>query len=319
MKHLLFAILVFTFFSVVPRHVRCQTGNGTTIFEFLRLDHSARTAALGGNMVATSEADVNSFFQNPATISDLLDRQASFSFQKNLLDINSGFAAYGRTFKGIGTFVGGVSYVNYGSFDGYDAVGNSTSSFSAGDLALQVGYAREIYPSLNAGATVKFIFSGIAGYHSSAAAVDLGLFYSLVEEQATIGLSILNLGTQITTYNGTSESLPTDIRIGATKRLEGLPLTVNLGFSQLGDTYNKFFDRFKTVSFGGEFVITDNILLRLGYNNQQREDLSASSSVGLSGISAGLGVHVSGFKLDYAVSSWGVIGMLHQFTVSTKL
>ena len=38
----------------------------------------------------------------------------------------------------------GISYVNYGNFDGYDEQGNETNSFSGSDIALSVGHARNI-------------------------------------------------------------------------------------------------------------------------------------------------------------------------------
>ncbi|MDW8466637.1 MAG: hypothetical protein RML35_10865 [Chloroherpetonaceae bacterium] len=117
------------------------TGLGqTTVYDFLRLDRSARIAALGGNSVSLA-GDIASFFQNPAVLDSSTHKQASFSFQKHVLDINSGFVAYGRTLPGIGQFGAGISVVSYGNFEETDAVGNTTGSFSAGDFALQIGYA----------------------------------------------------------------------------------------------------------------------------------------------------------------------------------
>jgi len=67
----------------------------TAVYEFLRLDRSARVAALGGNSVSL-KGDIVGLFQNPASISSESDKSASFSFQKNLMDINAGFIAYGH-------------------------------------------------------------------------------------------------------------------------------------------------------------------------------------------------------------------------------
>ena len=55
---------------------------------------------------------------------------------------------------------------------------------------------------------------------------------------------------------------------------------------------------------------------RVGYNNEQRKDLNLGTTSGLTGFSAGLGVTVKEYRLDYALSSLGSIGTLHRVSVS---
>ncbi|MFN3386757.1 MAG: type IX secretion system protein PorQ [Candidatus Thermochlorobacter sp.] len=294
----------------------------TTAFEFLRLDRSARIAALGGNSASLAH-DINSFFQNPAVLDSTTHKQAAFSFQKHLLDINSGFLAYGRQIENIGDFGAGITFVSYGSFDETDEIGNTIGTFSATDLALHLAYSRELqrfgFGTLRTGIGVKFIFSGIQNFRSTALALDAGLLLLIPSEDLHIGLALITLGTQLSTFDGASEALPLDVRFSVSKKLEGLPLELTLGFIRLADASESFLSRFRNFTIGGEFTITDAVKLRFGYSNLQRQDLTLTGTLGLAGLSAGLGVAIERFKFDYAFSSLGVLGGLHQLTLITLL
>ncbi|KER09209.1 MAG: hypothetical protein HY22_13145 [[Candidatus Thermochlorobacteriaceae] bacterium GBChlB] len=294
----------------------------TTVYEFLRLDRSARVAALGGNSVSLS-GDIVALFQNPAALDSATHKQASFSFQKHILDINSGYAAYARRIESLGDVGVGVSFINYGSFENTDGVGNQSGTFSSNDLAVQVGYARELqnfgFGALRGGAAAKFIFSTIAGFSSLALALDAGVMFLVPSEQLSVGLSLVNVGTQLSRFDGTAENLPIELRFAASKRLEGLPLELTVGFVRLNDPTTNFFERFRNFTVGGEFLLSDEIRLRIGYSNQRRQDLSLTGTLGLAGVSGGLGIVLERFKFDYAFSSFGVLGGLHQLTLATVL
>lgn len=294
----------------------------TFVYEFLRLDKSARVVALGGNSVSM-KGDIVGFFQNPAALSDETNKSASFSFQKNLMDVNAGFVAYGREIKGVGDFGLGVSYINYGTFSRTDGQGNTNGEFSAGDLSLQIGYGRQLeaysFGTLRYGVALKYIFSSIAGFASSGVAGDAGLLLDIPSEKLQIGFSILNFGTQLSQYDGLSEDLPIDVRFGLTTELEGLPLVLSVGLINLTDKTDAVTDKLKNFTIGGEFLLSEEVRLRVGYDNKRRQDLAVGGSLGLSGVSAGLGILYQKFKFDYAFSSLGVIGIQHQLTLATTL
>ena len=144
-------------------------------------------------------------------------------------------------------------------------------------------------------------------------ALDLGAIYSIPESKFSIGTSILNLGTQLQSYNGNSEKLPLDVRLGLTKQLDYLPLTFNFGWSNLADDYEDFFDRFLNIIVGGEFNLNEYVDLRIGYSNPQRQNYQTGSSIGLGGFSAGLGIKLQEkYKLDYSFNSLGSVGSEHR-------
>jgi len=291
------------------------------VYDFLNLERSARIAALGGNSVSFA-GDLNAFFQNPAVLNAETDRRGAFSFQKHLLDINSGCAVYGRTFESIGDVAVGISYVNYGSFDETDERGNMIGSFSAQDLALQVGYAFDLeqydYGDLRAGVSIKYIYSSIANYASSALAFDIGLIFLVPDSHFEIGFALTNYGWQLAKYDDKSEDLPTDMSLAFTTRPEGLPLALTVGLVQLNNDLS-LTEKVKHFTLGGEFSLGKYVSLRLGYNNALHNDVKSGDSAAMAGASAGLGILYRAFHFDYAISSWGAIGSLHQFSISTIL
>ncbi len=288
-------------------------------YDFLRLDISARASALGGSYNSATN-DVNSIFYNPAALSTLTNRQASVGFSKYLLDINSGNIAFSQRYKNAGYFGAGIRYINYGSFDKIDEQSNNLGTFTPGDIALSIGYSNLYKNNFHYGVNLKFIYSKIDVYSSTALAVDLGALYTLPASMWDFGISLLNAGAQLSKYNTTKENLPLDLRVGVSKKLEHLPLTVHFELSNLTESQNKFLDRFKSLSVGGEFDFSDNVKFRIGYNNGQRQNLTTGSSIGIGGFSTGLGIKfLEKYSLDYAFNSMGKIGSIHRIDVGFAL
>ena len=289
-----------------------------TTYEFMRIDMSARAASLGGSFVSIAD-DPNVIFYNPAGIKLLKNSPVSFSFVKHILDINVASLSYSKEFEGIGRFAAAVKYINYGSFTRTDEFANKTGEFTPNEMAFILGYANELDKNFYYGGNVKFIYSGIAGYSSTAFACDLGLHYAMPEQEMNIGASVLNIGSQMQTYDGVSEKLPLDVMIGVSKKLAHLPLRVFLDFHKLNVERDNFGQKFKAFSFGGEFFLSKVLTLRLGYENEKRSDLKIGSTAGMAGFNIGLGIKIKDYLFDYGYSSMGQIGALHRISVATSL
>ena len=307
-------LYLFIVISIVTTVLLAQDGT----YDFLRLDASARTAAMGGSFVSMKD-DPNVIFYNPASLATVMHPQISFSYLDHLMDVNSGTASFAQPVEGIGSIGAGITYIDYGSFDGTDASGNKTGTFAAQELALVAGIATAVDDNTYIGGNIKYIYSSIAEYRSSALAIDAGVFYEIPTQNITLGASVLSLGKQLKTYDGVQESLPLDVTIGITKKPEHLPAYLNLDFHHLNQTVDNFFDRFKSFTFGVEFLASTSLRLQAGYNNEQHIDLATGSSAGLSGISLGAGLLVRSYRIDYAYSSYGKIGGLNRFSVAINL
>jgi hypothetical protein len=289
-----------------------------TTYEFLRVDMSARAAALGGSFVSNND-DVDVLFYNPAGIATLEKSPVSFSFVKHLLDINLFSLAYSMEFENIGRFGTAVKYINYGTFDAADEFGNKTGEFNAGELAFLVGYSGEFEENFYYGANAKVIYSSIEEHSSSALAADLGVLYSIPSQQINIAASVLNLGTQLSKYINTEEDLPVDVSIGISKRLENLPVRLSLDFHRLNEDREEFYQHFKGFTVGVEFYLSQVLNLRLGYDNERRDELKVGTTSGIAGFNAGLGVKISEYQFNYGYSSLGLIGAMHRIGLSTAL
>lgn len=288
-------------------------------YDFLKVDPSARASALGGAFETYTD-DPNTIFYNPAGLSTVEGKRLSASFGKYLLDINFGTASFNMKYKDIGWFGAGVKFFNYGTFDYTDENGVLTGgTFSANDLMVTAGYSNYLYDEVNYGINVKYIYSAIADYKSSAIGFDFGLLYMIPSQQMNLALSVNNIGTQLSTYAGTREKLPLDVRVGFSKQLEHLPLKLSISFSNLNVQRDNFIQHFKSFAIGGEFTFSDNVSARIGYNNERRQDLKLGQSLGIAGFSAGLGIKfLDKYSFDYSLNSLGKVGSTHRFNLGYK-
>jgi hypothetical protein len=304
-------LVVFALTVLIASTINAQT------YDFLRLDTSPRAAALAGSYVATGD-DPNVIFYNPAGINLLQGTPVSFSFVKYLMDINAASFSTSANINGIGRFGTAIDYINYGTFTRADENGTDLGTFSAGEMAILVGYGNQLDQNFYYGANVKFIFSSIAGISSSGIAADLGLFYTIPDQKWNFGFSVLNAGRQIKSYYGTMEDLPLDVRLGFSKELAKVPIRFFWSFNQINDSQNSILEHFKQITFGAEFKVGQSLRLRIGYDNTKRNDLQIGTNAGLTGIDVGFGVQIKNYNVDYSFSSLGSIGALHRIGVSTN-
>jgi hypothetical protein len=208
-------------------------------YEFLRLDASPRPASMAGTYVANAD-DPNVIFYNPAGMANLSGKPISFSYLSHIADINYASISYSQKFEGVGRFGAGIQYINYGSFTEADQYGNKTGDFSAGEMALLIGYSGSIEGNFYYGANVKLIYSSLHEQSSSALAADLGLQYVLKESNWVFGFSVLNMGSQMSSYFDVNENLPLDMRLGFSKRLEHMPFEFFFSFNKLNEDTDSF-------------------------------------------------------------------------------
>ena len=289
-----------------------------TTYDFLRTDVSARTAALNGSFVSMKD-DPNVLFYNPASIGTLTTPKVSASYVNHLMDVNAGSLSYGQTLEGVGSVGAGILYMNYGSFSRTDELLNVLGTFNAAELELVAGIAAHYDDDILVGMNVKYIYSSIAEYTSTAFAVDLGFLYDIPSQNLSIGGSVLNIGKQLKSYSGVHELLPLDVKFGITKRPEHLPVFLNIDFHRLNESGDKFIDRFSNITIGAEFLMSTSLRLRIGYNNKQRKELKTGTSAGLGGFSLGAGLVLKDYQIDYSYNSYGDFGGIQRFSLGINL
>lgn len=300
--------------------VLLMTGSafGQSVYQFLDLDVSAKEASLAGSALARIDAP-SAFYYNPALSVSAHNRAVTFGFLKHVLDINGGYVFSTFQLPKTGYFGVGVGYLNYGSFAKTDEAGNQIGTFGAGDAVLILNYSNYLGKNFSYGFNLKGIYSSIDTYSSSAMAFDAGLYYDFPKELFGVGFSVVNVGQQLTTYDGIKEPLPFDVRFGISKQLEHLPLIINVAIQRLGDPNLTLTQKVRSFVIGGEFLLSKDFHVQIGYNNLEHQQMKIGLNSGIEGLSFGLGVKFLGYEFDYSYSSWGArIGGLHRINVTTS-
>ncbi len=285
-------------------------------YHFLRVGVSPRATSLG-DAFTSSFGDVTTFMYNPAGVAVMETRQASAGYMNHLLDIQSGFLAYVQPIGEYGMFGAGLVYFNYGDFQGYDAFANETKDFSAGDVALNFFHAHSAFDNAYYGVNLKFIHSTIEDYSSTAIAIDLGMIYRIADQDAQVGISLLNVGQVTDAFARTKDDLPLSLQIGFSKKLEKAPITVSGNFSDL-NLAGSIGDRLKRFAVGAELSPREYLFVRAGYNHQRHNDLNLDSDEfmnRIAGFSAGLGFKYRQYTFDYSFASWG-IGAINRLSLT---
>jgi len=318
---------------------------GESVFNSLNVPSSARAAALGGSAIGIKDGDINLAIFNPALLDSNTHRNLALSYVNYFSDVNFGYAAYAHQLDSLTVISGGIQYVDYGQFTQRDATSQELGTFSAGDYAAIVGIGRVIDSSFTVGANLKFLYSTIDQFSSSAGAVDLAGNYYNKRRNFSASLLVRNLGTQFKSYTSeTRESLPVDIQFGISKRLKHAPLR----FSVVADNLQKWDIRpnseidaveidpvtgeviqsnkfefgdilMRHLSIGTEILISENFQVRLGYNYRRRKELQIADKPGTAGLSYGISMKISRFHLTYGRATYHLAGPSNNFTISTLL
>lgn len=335
--------LLLVGFILISHYSFSQIG-GKAAYSFLAMPNSGRTTALGGYLMNVYDNDVNTPYLNPSLLNPQMHNRLSVSYVDWFSDVNIGFASYARSYKGIGNFYGAIQYINYGKFDLADEAGNISGTFTGGDYCFNLGYSRQFFDSiLTVGANLKTIFSKMEGYGSSALAADLAATYNNKKRKLTVSVVARNMGTQIKTYSGTREPLPFDLQLGVSKGFKHLPLRLFLTLHDLQRGDYSYVDTvrnpttdpltgepvdvkvklankiFRHVVFGAELSPFKFLAIRVAYNFQRRAEMAVDSRKGTVGISWGLGLKISKFKIDYGRAAYHLAGSPNHITISTTL
>lgn len=292
-------------------------------FTFLLLSPAVRSAALAEAFTSVGEG-ADGVFSNPGGL----------IFEKNR-------QYYVQTF--IPPFVQGMKYSNFsyihatrsslnwsiqsgflhmGDFtrtvadpstpDGY----RESDSFSTYDYRLSFSLSQKLSSSWGFGATGSFLRESLSDASANAFSSDVGVLYKEKDSPVQLGAAIQHLGTK-PKFREESFRLPTTLRAG-------------ISFHQRNNLFPKFVppNSFVTTDFaqrlGGESAVqggfetplTPSFFLRAGYRHSFKDQEIGSTLNLPNGLSFGLGIQVKSWRLDYATSSLGELGLLHRIALN---
>jgi hypothetical protein len=325
---------------------RAQLG-GKNIYDFLQFPTSSRMEGLGGGLLSlknSTDADLSLVVSNPCFLDSSFHKQISLtnSFYIDKTSIgNFSFAWHHPKIKT--TFAYTIQYASYGKFDGRDAAGNSTGTFRASDFNIQAGVGRH-WNKFYYGVNLKFIISHIETYTSIGFGADVALGYYNPKTKWTASVVLRNAGAEFKPYvkSDGRQRIPLQLDLSFSKTFKHLPLTLcitahdlqvwNLKFPEeeeqtilLGTTKKKnkgteIIDNvFRHFTIGAEVQAGKPVRLRFGYNHMRRQELGVGKKKGFAGISAGFGLNIKQFALDYSYAQYHKTGSDHAITLRIKI
>ncbi len=315
-----------------------QSKTGTTIGQFLLIEPSARSTAMGNAAVASTEELLSAYY-NPGAIGSFKGYGVQFTHSLWLADITYDYFAATVQMGAVGNLYLSATSLNSGEIAvrTVDQPLGTGEKYSVNDIALGVGYGRQLTDRFTAGVQINYIQETI--WHSSLSTFtfNVGTVYTLSSNGMRIGASISNFGMP-GKYSGRDMRIVYDKdpnRYGDNSNLPGqmyvedypLPVMFRAGIdwplkighrNELHLAVNAFHpsDNTESLSFGAEWLFMKTLALRAGYQNLFLQD----SEVGLT-LGAGIFFELGGstFRLDYAWADHGRLENTQRFTVGLIL
>jgi len=286
---------------------------GTTAAQFLKIGVGARATAMGGAYGAVCN-DVTAVFWNPAGLCLTKEQEISVMHSEWFEGIKYEFLGYSKRFKKFGTLAISGNYLSYGDLTGTredSATGaylaGSDYTFTASDFSGAISYAKLFGRFLGIGANFKYIQLKNEDEKATGIASDLGIQYLLYSVKPVllkkISLSAHNLGSSIE-YIAESDVLPRYVRVGAAWGFNKDKLL--LGSDVIIPNDNKIL-----LALGMEYTPVDLFSIRGGY----RYRLGGDNLNGLSGLTAGIGIKIPDYNIDYAYAPYGDLGDTHRISL----
>ena len=274
---------------------------GTTAFPLLRVPIGSRGCAMGEAYTAAAD-DANAVFWNTGGLGRVTSVQFGLSHHEwfgGIRDENLGLALpLGPGCLGLGAVFSSTRDIEVWDPDN----GNGANATARSGYAV-LGYGLPISRKLSCGIAAKALYDDLIDQTGTGFCGDAGLLYE-PWHQVRVGLSLQNLGPNMR-YGDGGYALPMTARLGTAYEHRLFRVLFDAGIPLAGAP---------DLHIGGEYRMKNILALRAGYRlgPQAWDELSL-----LSGVTAGLGVNLGMFSLDYAFTPYGNLGMVHRLSLNT--
>ncbi len=319
---------------------------GINTLSVLDMPISARTAGLGLDYLSVFSNDINVAIDNPSAIYNCHENTLAFNYVNMFGGANFASLYYSFSSKRMGTFVAGLRYLGYGTFEGYDEFEQPIGEFNASDLIMSIGWSIAIDSNFSLGTHLKPVVSKYETYTAAAIAVDVAA--SFVSDNKRFSATVMgrNIGAQIVTYDNRTESIPFEISAACSYKLENAPFRIYLSAVELQrwnlryeDPFNPWteYDPFtgetttistasafldnlaRHIQFGIELNIGKSLFVRAGYDYRQGREMDAVNNMNTSGFSFGIGFDIKGFEFAYARNNYHLGQAPNFISITTSL
>ncbi len=307
-----FAVLICLLLPLTARGAQIFEKVGTLGGQSLKIGVGARAAAMGDAYVAIAD-DATAVYWNPAGIARLSGQSVSLNHTSWPADILFDQAAYVFGVKWIPGMIG----VNVRALTMSRDIVRTTylpegtgDTFDAGEWAYGLTYARSLTDKFSAGISVNYVQTGLDDITGKSTTFDFGTLYDVGVLGAKIGMSIQNVGSDMT-FITDKVKMPVFFRVG------GSAVLLQRGDSHFitSAEFTHPPDNSEKLNWGAEYSYHDYVFLRGGYKfNYDTE-----------GLTAGLGIKFpltiarsSVARLDYAYQDLKFLSAAHRVSVNVS-
>jgi len=279
----------------------------------LQIGVGARAAGMGDAQTGVAD-DAYALYWNPAGLALLPRAHVALMHNTWLGSMKSEYLSYvqpsPRSAFGIS-----LQYLHFGEFQRYAADSQGypvplPGSYSPYGLVATYGHAWRLTSKVAFGGAVKAYSEIVDTYNNFTLALDAGFQYRRVVPHLDVGFMVQNLGLPVQGYG-----LPFNFRAGAAYHLpwrihaKGDRFQAALDFNLQVPVDQPFY-----TNVGLEYWYQNTLALRVGYKLSEVNQLGSGS-----GLTAGLGIRLLDYSLDYALASFGEMGLTHRFSLTVGL
>jgi tetratricopeptide (TPR) repeat protein len=265
------------------------------------LQGSARDLSLGSAFVGVAD-DTSALFFNSAGLSGLSRPEVGLNHNSYLAGTFQETLTAGFPAGDLGGLAFALDYVNWGTIDLRDSLGNAQGDFNDSDVGFTAGWGREWLPGFSVGIALRALQQKVVNDLYSSLAADLGLLWT-VSPGWKLGLSYLNLGTPLG-----GSALTQELKVGGsffTALSPSFTLLTALSGSVVPNGLGG-------MQAGLEGVLDRRWALRVGYQIPFYDNQVS----GFANFTAGAGVKFSSLSLDYAYLPFGNLGTSNRISLS---
>ncbi len=302
---LFLGIATFAMVSLAGAQV-LSTGGTESPFE---LGGSAWSLGMGGAVAAVSGYG-DSFFENPAALATVQEHEILTFHAPLFLDTLYDSVGYIHPIGANNSF--GLAVTRLGTSGIFQTQNNieAISTFSSEEYEGLLSYGFRLWPDLDLGASVKYIFEQLLTYQGSGAGLDLGLLYHFSRSHADfnqVGFRNITLGFSV------SNVLQPQTKLF---QVADNPARVfRPAFSyyyQFPGSRNDFW-----VMAEGEFPYSGEKLVKAGLQYGWNNTVFVRTGFDGTGPTAGAGIKLYDFEFDYAYDQQD-LGALNQFSLTYR-
>lgn len=318
--------------AVVPAWAQSKVGS--TLGTFLRIEPSARGAAVG-NAGSALPGGIEAIYYNTGALGLLTSAEVLYSHADWFAGISHDYVGVALPVKGLGNFFTSVTALNSGEI-AVRTVENPEGTgvnYTVSNVALGLGYGRHITERFAAGLQVNYVTEKIWNTSQNTVTFNLGSLYKLNKAGAQLGFSIANFGTQAhftgrdlnITYDADPDVYGDNGALPGEQSTDGFPLP---GLFRLGLSWPVTFsersrllllaeglhpnDNSESMNLGAEWELRDLLALRMGYQTLFQTDSQLGLTFGF-GVKGRLGGNE--YRFDYAWSGHEYLDDTHRLTM----